>query len=141
MERFIERCRGSEAGAERVRALEAAGDDDDRLMAGLLAALPELVGDDPGLIDDFADEVDGLSQRLGGSARLGWQVARLRARIEATDDDDVRERYSELLEEYGDDPAALARIRPLGRRIDELTREGRLPRALVRRGTWRRDEP
>jgi tetratricopeptide (TPR) repeat protein len=51
---------------------------------------------------------------------------------------DVRERYSELLDEYRGDAAALAAIRALGHRIAELEDAGVLPRALVRRGDWRR---
>jgi tetratricopeptide (TPR) repeat protein len=51
---------------------------------------------------------------------------------------DVRERYSELLDEYRGDAAALAAIRELGHRITELEDAGVLPRALVRRGDWRR---
>jgi hypothetical protein len=50
----------------------------------------------------------------------------------------VRERYSELLDDYGDDPEALTRIRALGRRIKDLEEAGNLPRSLIRRGRSRR---
>lgn len=129
VERFLERCRAG-----------ASGPDDDDALAAILAGLPEAFDRDPALVDDFAEELAALARRLGGAALLGWQIASLRARIEAAGDDDVRERYSELLEEYRGDQAAVARIRLLGRRIDELTREGKLPRAMVLRGSWRRDE-
>jgi hypothetical protein len=132
VERFLERVHG--AGGE------AGGPGADAELAAALAGLPEAFDRDPALVDDFAEELAPVAERLGGAARLGWQIASLRARIEAAEDDDVREPYSELLDEYHADPAALARIRLLGRRIDELTREGKLPRALVRRGSWRRDE-
>jgi hypothetical protein len=52
--------------------------------------------------------------------------------------DAVRERYSELLEDYGDDAEALTRIRALGRRIKDLEEAEILPRSLIRRGRSRR---
>ena len=52
--------------------------------------------------------------------------------------DFIRERYSELLDEYSDDTEAIGRIRRLGRRIDSLTEAGLLPRTFMRRGTRRR---
>ncbi|WP_428268119.1 hypothetical protein [Haliangium sp.] len=51
--------------------------------------------------------------------------------------DTVRERYSELLEEYEGDGPALTRIRALGRRIADLAEAGVLPRSLIRRGRSR----
>lgn len=50
----------------------------------------------------------------------------------------VRERYSELLDDYSDDPEAMTRIRALGRRIKDLEEAGSLPRSLIRRGRSRR---
>jgi hypothetical protein len=50
----------------------------------------------------------------------------------------VRERYSELLDDYNDDPEALTRIRALGRRIKDLEEAGSLPRSLILRGRSRR---
>ncbi|HTM22406.1 MAG TPA: hypothetical protein VL172_17920 [Kofleriaceae bacterium] len=132
VERFLERVHGGGGSA--------AGAGDDTELGTALAGLPEAFDRDPALVDDFAEELAPVAERLGGAARLGWQIASLRARIEAAADDDVREHYSELLDEYRADPGAVARIRLLGRRIDELTREGKLPRALVLRGSWRRDE-
>lgn len=52
--------------------------------------------------------------------------------------DFIRERYSELLDEYSDDTEAIGRIRRLGRRIDSLTEAGHLPRTFMRRGPRRR---
>lgn len=48
--------------------------------------------------------------------------------------EEVRERYSELLDEYRDDPDALTRIRVLGAIITRLENEGLLPQCLIRRG-------
>lgn len=50
----------------------------------------------------------------------------------------VRERYSELLEDYGDDGDAVSLIRALGRRIADLEDSGAMPRSLIRRGRSRR---
>lgn len=52
--------------------------------------------------------------------------------------DAVRERYSELLEDYVEDPEALTRIRAVGRRIKDLEEADVLPRSLIRRGRSRR---
>lgn len=118
----------------------------------------------PTLTETF-DEAADLAYLLGGTAWLEYQLAELRAALamaeaastaDHSDDDDdrddgdgddedgddgeldVRERYSELLDEYREDPAALAAIRAVGHRITELENSGVLPRALVRRGDWRR---
>ena len=80
---------------------------------------------------------------------LAVDLEALRAELEALagaepiDDADeradaVRERYSELLEDYGDDAEALTRIRALGRRIKDLEEAEILPRSLIRRGRSRR---
>lgn len=119
----------------------------------------------PALAEVFDDAAD-LAHSLGGAWWLNYQLVELRAALAAaeaaslagSDDDcdaagsdhdddddaddepelDVRERYSELLDEYRDDAAALVAIRELGHRITELEDAGVLPRALVRRGDWRR---
>jgi hypothetical protein len=80
---------------------------------------------------------------------LARDLDALRAEIEAlagaapvADEDEradaVRERYSELLEDYGDDPEALTRVRAVGRRIKDLEEADILPRSLIRRGRSRR---
>lgn len=79
---------------------------------------------------------------------LAIDLDALRAELEALAEPDpvdvderadaVRERYSELLEDYGDDPEALTRIRALGRRIKDLEEADVLPRSLIRRGRSRR---
>ena len=53
----------------------------------------------------------------------------------------IRERYSELLEDFADDPAVVADLRAMGRLIARLEKAGILPRVMVRRGAWRTDEP
>lgn len=109
-------------------ALLLAGRDADGLdrLARALAIEPALAGE--------FDEHDELARRLGGQAGLGYRRARLVALLESDEPgDEVRERYSELVDEYADDAAALASLRPVGARIRELEQAGRLPRALVRR--------
>lgn len=48
--------------------------------------------------------------------------------------EEVRERYSELLDEHREDPDALAQIREIGAIITRLESEGLLPQCLIRRG-------
>lgn len=150
---YILACRGD--------ALLHAGHDHDAMDAFLAAfdLAPALV--------EVCDDAAGLAHSLGGAPWLNYQLAELRATMaaaeaaslagDASDDSDdsdsgddsndsddgepdldVRERYSELLDEYRGDDAALAAIRALGQRITELEDAGVLPRALVRRGDWRR---
>jgi DNA-binding transcriptional ArsR family regulator len=80
---------------------------------------------------------------------LGRELETMRAELEAlataeppADIDEraeaLRERYSELLDDHGDDPEALTRIRALGRRIKDLEEAGLLPRSMIRRGRSRR---
>lgn len=119
---------------------ELARDGQEAAAAGELLTAFEL---DPALFVEFGDEILPACERLGGALWLRFRLAELRARIEGEpeveDDDfeDVREQYSELLEDCADDPDAMARVRALGRRIDELTAADRLPRVFVRRGDWR----
>jgi hypothetical protein len=57
------------------------------------------------------------------------------------DPDAVREAYGELVDRYREDPARLARLRPLGVEIREREASGALPRALVARGARRARRP
>jgi hypothetical protein len=89
---------------------------------------------DPSLVDEFADDVELLAERSGGQVWLRYRICDLRSRLDDPDQsDDIRELYSELLEDHRDDPASMARLRALGRQINELTAEDKLPRAIVRR--------
>lgn len=102
----------------------------------------------PLLIYDF--DAEDQARHAGGQVWLRYQLAELAAAMvtaeqahgDASDPDDdpdidVRERYSELLEEYDGDAAAMAAIREIGSRITALENAGVLPQSLVRRGTWR----
>lgn len=96
-------------------------------------------GDDPaeGAPADQTGAGDLLTRALDA---LRGQLDQLAARPEDADElaDAIRESYSELLDDYGDDSEALARIRALGRRIADLEETGVLPRSLIRRGRSRR---
>ena len=81
--------------------------------------------------DLLARELDGLRSEIETLAAT--EPADIDERAET-----VRERYSELLDDYNDDPEALTRIRALGRRIKDLEEAGSLPRSLIRRGRSRR---
>jgi tetratricopeptide (TPR) repeat protein len=110
---------------------------------------------DPQVVVEL-DEVAGDLARLeGGPLWMRFQLAELRsmlASVEADADggpgdpdadnleeiaEEVRERYSELLDDYHDDPAGLMHIRELGALIASLEARGVLPRCLIRRGTTR----
>jgi hypothetical protein len=93
---------------------------------------PEHPGDDEHPHDLLARELDTLRSELEALA-AAEPPADIDERAET-----VRERYSELLDDYSDDPEALTRIRALGRRIKDLEEAGSLPRSLIRRGRSRR---
>lgn len=121
--------------------LLAAGREDDALEAFLRAFEAE-----PSLLPELGDDIEDLARRAGGESWVRHRVAALRAQLaevlaEDEPDDDageaIREAYSDLLDELGGDPAALARIREVGREIDGATERGALPRSLVRRGRTR----
>jgi hypothetical protein len=92
---------------------------------------PELTADDEHPHDLLARELDGLRSEIETLAAT--EPADIDERAET-----VRERYSELLDDYNDDPEALTRIRALGRRIKDLEEAGSLPRSMIRRGRSRR---
>jgi hypothetical protein len=54
-------------------------------------------------------------------------------------DETARERYSALCEANAADPARMARLKPLGERLQGLERDGVLPRSMVVRSRRRRD--
>lgn len=123
------------------------------------------LGLDPQVVVELEDGARELARALGGALWLRFQLAELRVLLadfedgaagvlaaEADEGDDadedevaaeelgeeVRERYSELLDEHHDDPDALAQIREVGAIIAHLEHEGLLPQCLIRRGTSRR---
>lgn len=108
-------------------------DDPERAPEGLPEGGPEgkRAGSDEHPHDLLARELEHLRSEIETLAAT--EPADIDERAET-----VRERYSELLDDYNDDPEALTRIRALGRRIKDLEEAGALPRSLIRRGRSRR---
>lgn len=117
----------------------------------------------PQLVPGF-EEIADMARRAGDPYWLRYRLAKLRSMlaiaaartsesrspaVSSHDDDDddshdegingidVREYYSELLEQYHDDDAAMDDIRSIGKEIEALEEQGVLPRVLIRRGGWR----
>jgi tetratricopeptide (TPR) repeat protein len=110
-------------------ALLAAGRSDEALLP-----LLEAIELEPSLVAEFGDDLAPLAGRAGGLEHLRYQLADLRARLDDPDEaEEVRERYSEMLEDYRGNEPAMARIRALGAVINQLAAAGKLPRAFVRR--------
>jgi hypothetical protein len=105
--------------------------DEQTALEGFLGAFEV----EPALWFDFADDIGELPERVGGEALFRWQLVELRAVLDHVPDDDewVRERYSELLDAYRDQPERLLRLYPIGEEIRRLESEGTLPRAIVLR--------
>jgi len=82
---------------------------------------------------DESDRVEPLAAAAGGEALFRWQLALLRAYLDHVPDDAdwIRERYSELLDGYRDQPDRLARLYELGARIREMEAAGELPQTMV----------
>ena len=115
----------------RVRLAEAelAGGDARRAFDLYMSAFDQ----SPELAIDEADRVRPLAEAEGGELVFRWQLAELRAYLELIPDDEdwIRERYSELLDAYRDQPERLARLYELGKRIRQLEEDGVLPQAMV----------
>ncbi len=92
----------------------------------------------PELLFEFGGDLPNVVAGLGEASLFEYRLLHLRALLES-EADDVRELYSELLDEYADDPEALARLHKIGAEIEAAVLSGKLPRALVRRGASRRD--
>ena len=87
----------------------------------------------PELALDEAERVGPLAEAAGGEPLFRWQIAELLAYLELIPDDEdwIRERYSELLDVYRDQPERLARLYEVGARIRQLEADGVLPQAMV----------
>jgi len=105
---------------------------DDRLALERFLDAFEL---EAGLWFEFGDDIAGLAEEVGGDALFRWQVAELRAVLDQVPEDEewVRERYSELLDAYREQPDRLVRLYSVGEEIRRLEAEGALPRAIVLR--------
>ncbi len=115
----------------RVRLAEAelAGGDTRRALDLYMGAFEQ----SPELALDERERVAPLAEGEGGEVLFRWQLAELRAYLELIPDDEdwIRERYSELLDAYRDQPERLAQLYELGARIRQLEEDGVLPQAMV----------
>ncbi len=82
---------------------------------------------------DEADRVSALADAEGGEPLFRWQLALLAAYLDHIPDDEdwIRERYSELLDGYRDQPERLTRLYELGARIRAMEATGELPQSMV----------
>ncbi|MCE9579911.1 MAG: hypothetical protein K8W52_42735 [Deltaproteobacteria bacterium] len=122
----------------RAEAEQAAGDP--RVALDLYLSACEASSE---LALDEADRITSLADSVGGEPLFRWQVALLAAYLDHIPDDEdwVRERYSELLDGYRDQPERLTRLYELGARIRAMEATGELPQAMVVRPARRpRDE-
>lgn len=94
----------------------------------------------PHLLPEIAQDLDDVARDVGGAPWLHFCLAKLAALIggEADpDDDESRELYSELLEEFAGNSEALERIHYHGQVLEEAVKRGEMPRAMVLRAGTR----
>ena len=87
----------------------------------------------PTVVAEIGGEFAELATRYGGEDLLRYRLIHAKSAL-VDGDDEVRELYSELLEDYAGDVDAMARIRQLGVEIDAAVAGGRLSKAMVLRG-------
>jgi hypothetical protein len=92
----------------------------------------------PELLFEFGNDLPRVAAGLGDDMLFEYRLLHLRALLDS-EAEEVRELYSELLDEYAEVPVCLARLQAIGNAIDKAVALGKLPRALVRRGASRRD--
>jgi hypothetical protein len=95
-------------------------------------------GERPELLFEFGNDLPRAAAGLGDDTLFEYRLLHLRALLDS-EAEEVRELYSELLDEYAEQPACLRRLQVIGNEIDQAVLAGKLPRALVRRGASRRD--
>lgn len=117
---------------------------DTLLVAGreqeAIAAFVQVLEVEPQLLGELGEEISAHAQRRGGGDWLHFRLASLRVAIEGLadrDDDEIRELYSELLEEFSGDAESLQEIRSLGQALEAAVERGEMPRAMVIRGPSR----
>jgi hypothetical protein len=124
-------------GARYAMVLMGAGRRRDgiRTLADALSLEPEL------WFAFGSDAMVQLAEEVDEKACLALRLAALSALVESqipADDDEIYERYAEMLELYADDDAALEEIRQVGKRLRERADRGEIARAFVRRGPSRK---
>jgi len=95
----------------------------------------------PELLGEMAQDLDEVARHVGGEPWLHYCLAKLAAMIAGQgnrdDDDESRELYSELLEDFAGDTEALRRIHHQGQTLEEAVKRGEMPRAMVLRSVAR----
>ena len=89
---------------------------------------------------ELGDDIEDHARRLGGPLWLDYQLAQIRCALAGggnLEADEIRESYSELLEDYSSDSGELTKVRALGADITAAENRGDLPRAMVMRGRSR----
>ena len=115
-----------------------------REMDALRAMVVSAEGGDASAAAALAADATELARMLETDRALGFRaalvaLAHILAHPTAFPDETARERYSALLDEFGRDPVAMQRLKPLGEQLHALEREGVLPRAMVVRSRRRRE--
>lgn len=111
---------------------------DTLLLAGreaeAISVFLEVLEEQPELLEELGEEIGKHAKRIGGKDWLHFRLASLRISIRDLadqDSDTIRERYSELLEEYSDDTEATQEIRRIGKALEAAVKRGQMPRAMV----------
>jgi hypothetical protein len=124
----------------RLAALAAKIESDPAMLAAVrtdgdaLADAADRAGPD----DPNPGDPNDLNDPNQGDVVLRWRMAVVRAVMAAPPDGDaVRELYGELVDRYRDQPARLAKLRPLGDEIRRLEADGTLASSLVARSDRR----
>ncbi len=117
---------------------------DTLLLAGrtrdAVTAFLDVLAVQPELLEELGEEIAEHARQIGGSDWLQFRLASLRVSMAALadrDSDAIRELYSELLEEFSGDNAAVEEIRRVGEAMEEAVERGEMPRAMVIRGPSR----
>ena len=116
-----------------------------REMDELRALVASAEGGDAAAAAALAADATALASMLDADHELGFRaalvaLAHVLAHPTQYPDETARERYSALLDEFGRDPALMAKLKPLGEQLHALEREGVLPRSMVVRSRRRREQ-
>jgi len=106
------------------------------VQAAAMARFVDAFDRKPELFFEFGWDLEEEAREVGGEVLFRWQLQLLRWFLQAAADhlesgDEAREIYGGMLDEYREDPARLAALRPLGEEIHRLEVAGDLPRAMV----------
>jgi hypothetical protein len=99
---------------------------------GVLGALLAVCEADPLQVSRHRGQAIVLCDAVGGELAFRWYLVELEAALRLPPEDDwIRERYGQLLDQYRDQPKRLERLREIGDQIRRLEHDGVLPSSLV----------